>query len=95
MIYSGGGPRTPASFHIFFSTGVGGGVPIYAHENNGMALIILLGLWAGLHLFMYVRSRRARGIFIDERFGEFAMNGAGGFLFGLLFVSTMMAVIGE
>jgi hypothetical protein len=95
MISSGSGPRTPASFHIFFSAGVGGGVPIYAHENNGTALILLLGLWVGLHLFMYVRSRRARGIFIDERFGEFAMNGVGAFLFGLLLTSTVMVVIGK
>ncbi|HEY1790374.1 MAG TPA: hypothetical protein VGJ73_19665 [Verrucomicrobiae bacterium] len=89
------GPQTPTGFHAFFSTGVGGGVPLYVHANNGAALIILLGLWVGLQLFMYARARRARGIFIDERFGEFAWIGAGGFLFGLLLSSTLLVVIGK
>lgn len=89
------GPRTATGFHVFYSTGVGGGVPIYAHENNGIALVILLGLWGGLQLFMFARARGARGVFIDEKIGEFFINGAGGFLFGLLISSTLFVVIGK
>jgi hypothetical protein len=94
MIY-GGGPQSQAGVHAMVSAGIGGGVPIYVHENNGAALIILLGLWAGVQLFMYARARRARGAFIDEKIGEFTLNGAGGFLFGLLLTSILLVVIGK
>ena len=88
------GPSTPAAFHAFFSTGVGAGVPICVHQHNRAGLIILLGLWAGLQLFMHARARHARGVFIDEKVGEFALSGAGGFLFGLLFTSIIFVVVG-
>ena len=88
-------PSSPAAFHAFFSTGVGVGVPICAHEHNGAGVIILLGLWAGMHLFIHARARLARGVFIDEKAGEFTATGIGGFLFGLLFVSIIFVVIGK
>ena len=89
------GPSTPAAFHAFFSTGVGCGIPICAHEHNGAGLVILPGLWVGMHLFIHVRARLARGVFIDEKAGEFFLSGAGGFLFGLLFTSIIFVVIGK
>jgi hypothetical protein len=89
------GPATPAAFHAFFSTGVGAGIPICAHEHNGAGVIILLGLWAGMHLFMHARARLARGVFIDEKASEFYVIGACGFLFGLLFSSIIFVVIGK
>jgi hypothetical protein len=89
------GPQTAAGFHAIYSVCVGASVPLYVRENNGTALVILLGLWVGLQLFMYARARRARGVFIDEKFGEFALIGAGGFSAGLLFISTLLAVIGK
>ena len=89
------GPSTPAAFHAFFSTGVGAGIPICAHEHNVAGLIILAGLWAGTHLFMHARARLARGVFIDEKISEFYFTGAGGFLFGLLFTSIIFVVVGK
>ena len=85
MVYGGGGPKTPAGFHAFFSAGVGAGIPLCAHEHNAAALIILLVLWAGIHLFIL-----ARGVFIDERAGEFHATGIGGLLFGLLFSAILV-----
>jgi hypothetical protein len=92
---TGRGPQTASGFHVIYSVCVGGGVPVYVRENNGAALIILLGLWVGLQLFMYARGRSARGVFIDEKFGEFALIGAGGFSIGLLFISTVLVVVGK
>ena len=91
---SGRGPRTPAGFHPLFSTAVGAGVPMYVHDHKSVALILLVGLWVGMNVFMYARARLARGVFIDEKFEEFAWFGVAGFLAGLLFVSTFQVVFG-
>lgn len=92
MFVSGQGPQTPTGLHAYFSIGVGGGVPISIHEHKGIMLFALLGLWVGMHLFMHVRGQRARGVFIDEKVGEFDAGGIGGFLLGLLLTSIYFAV---
>ena len=95
MIYSGRGPSTTSGFHAFFCAGARGGVPILAHEHKGIILAALLGLWAGMQLFMHLRARRARGRFIDEKIGEFDASGIGGFSFGLFLSSIILVVVGK
>jgi hypothetical protein len=88
------GPKTPAGFHALFSTGVGVLVPICAHEHKLIALILLVGLWVGVQVFMLVRARQARGVFIDEEIELFSWLGTSGFLAGLLLVSTYLVMLG-
>ena len=75
-----------------FSTGVGGWLPVFVHRNNWTALLGLIGLWAGIQIFMHLRARQARGVFIDEEIELFSWPGMGGFLAGLLLVSTYLVV---
>ena len=77
-----------------FSTGVGVLVPICAHEHKLTALVLLVGLWAGVQVFMVMRARRARGVFIDEEIELFSWFGTAGFLAGLLLVSTYLVMLG-
>jgi hypothetical protein len=94
MVSGSRGPRTPSEFHALFSTGVGAGVPVCIHQHNTVALVLLNGLWVGIQIFMHLRARRARGVFIDEEIELFSWLGAAGFLAGLLFVSTYYVVFG-
>ena len=88
------GPRTPSEFHTLFSTAVGAGVPVCAHKHEVAAFVSLLALWIGIQIFMHVRARQARGVFIDEEIGLFSWLGAAGFLAGLLTVSTYLVAAG-
>jgi hypothetical protein len=89
-MFVGRGPRTASEFHAIISAFVGGGLPACAHEQDGAALAILLGAWAALQLFIFIRTRRGDGIYLDERGREFAATGIGGFFFGLLSVAIVL-----
>jgi hypothetical protein len=88
------GPRTPSGFHALFSTGVGVLVPICAHEHKLITFVLLVGLWVGVQVFMVVRARRARGVFIDEEIELFSWLGTAGFLAGLLLTATYLVMLG-
>lgn len=87
-------PQTPAPFHGFISLAVGGWVPVCAHRQQMAALVLLLGLWVGFQIFMHVRARQARGVFIDEEVELFSWFGAAGFLGGLSIVSSYFVIYG-
>lgn len=88
------GPRTPSGFHFFVSIAVGAALPVFAHLNKPVELVLLLAFWVGIQLFMHLRARAARGIFIDETIAEFSWSGTGGFVAGLLIASAFFVAYG-
>lgn len=87
-------PTTPSDIHALFSLALGGLVPACLRRHELVALALALIIWSGSHVFIQLRARRARGVFIDEERELFAWVGFGCFLGGLLFVSTYYVVFG-
>ena len=92
---TGRGPRTPSGFHALFSTGVGVVVPGLVHHHQLIQLVALVVVWLGINVFMQVRARRARGVFIDEEVEYFSWLGMGGLVTGLLFALTYYVAFGN
>ena len=88
------GPATPSDLHALFSLALGGLVPMCLHRHELAALALSLIIWGGSHVFIHLRARRARGVFVDEERELFAWGGFACFLGGLLFVSTYYVVFG-
>jgi hypothetical protein len=91
---SGRGPKTPSGFHFMVSAGVGVWLPACVHRNDTLSLLLLIGLWVGIQVFMHWRAHRARGVFWDEEIELFSWFGAAGFLAGLFMASTFLTVFG-
>jgi hypothetical protein len=87
-------PPRPSDLHALFSLALGALVPRCLHRHELAALALALVIWAGSQSFIYLRARRARGVFLDEERELFAWFGIACFLGGLLFVSTYYVVVG-
>lgn len=88
------GPQSPAALHCFISIGIGAAVPMLLNAGKAVETIVLIGLWLGFHVFVHVRARRARGVFIDEEAALFYLGGAAGFLIGVVMASACFVVFG-
>lgn len=95
VMVPGKGPQSPSTFHPLFSTGVGICVPAVAHRQQFAPFILLLALWIGMQIFMQLRARQNRGVFIDEEIEFYSWLGFAGFSAGLLITSTFLVVFGR